>query len=101
MSQKTMPASPKKGPAHPAASQILFRGIRVNQKLKLRFAKRGMMRFISHLDLMRLFQRAARRAALPVTISKGFSPHPRISIQPALKLGMESDALEAFFKLDD
>lgn len=58
------------------------------------------MRFISHLDLMRLFQRATRRAGIPVTISKGFNPHPRISIQPAVKLGKESYSLEAFFKLD-
>jgi radical SAM-linked protein len=48
------------------------------------------MRFISHLDLMRLFQRALRRAGLPVTITQGFSPHLKISINRALKLGMES-----------
>ena len=58
------------------------------------------MRFISHLDLMRIFQRASRRAEIPVTISKGFNPHPRISLQPALKLGKESNSLEAVFKLD-
>lgn len=48
------------------------------------------MRFISHLDLMRLFQRALRRADLPVTITQGFSPHLKISINRALKLGAES-----------
>ena len=48
------------------------------------------MRFISHLDLMRLFQRALRRADLPVTITRGFSPHLKISIDRALKLGVES-----------
>ena len=53
------------------------------------------MRFISHLDLMRLFSRAARRAELPLFISKGFSPHPKISIKRALKLGIESDNEEA------
>lgn len=72
----------------------------VNQKIKLRFAKMGMMRFVSHLDLMRLFQRASRRARLPVSITKGFNPHPRISIEPALKLGEESDSLEVNFKID-
>lgn len=72
----------------------------VKQEIKIRFAKKGFMRFISHLDLMRLFQRAARRAAIPVSITEGFSPHPRISVQPALKLGKESDSLEAVFKLD-
>ncbi len=72
----------------------------VNQKIKIRFAKKGIMRFISHLDLMRLFGRAARRAEIPLTITKGFNPHPRISVQPALKLGKESHSLEAFFRLD-
>jgi radical SAM-linked protein len=48
------------------------------------------MRFISHLDLMRLFQRALRRADLPVTITQGFSPHSKISVNRALKLGVES-----------
>lgn len=52
------------------------------------------MRFISHLDLMRLFQRAMRRALLPVTITKGFSPHLKISMAKALKLGVESDSEE-------
>ena len=49
------------------------------------------MRFISHLDLMRLFQRALRRVGLSVEITKGFSPHLKISIVRALKLGLESD----------
>ena len=70
-------------------------------KLKTRFAKTGQMRFISHLDLMRLFYRALRRAQLPVTISKGFSPRPKISVIPALKLGEESDSLELAVKLDE
>ena len=48
------------------------------------------MRFISHLDLMRLFQRALRRADLPVTITQGFNPRLKISINRALKLGAES-----------
>lgn len=72
----------------------------VKQNLSVKFGKKGMMRFVSHLDLMRLFSRASRRAALPVTITQGFNPHPRISIQPALKLGLESDSLEALFRLD-
>ncbi|MBN1872216.1 MAG: DUF2344 domain-containing protein, partial [Candidatus Omnitrophica bacterium] len=46
--------------------------------------KKGTMRFISHLDLLRLFQRAARRARLPLKFSQGFSPHPKIKIEPAL-----------------
>ena len=73
----------------------------MTQKIKLRFAKIGWMRFISHLDLMRLFYRALRRAELPITISKGFSPRPRISVEPALKLGKESESLELTVKLDE
>jgi radical SAM-linked protein len=59
-------------------------------KMEARFSKTGDMRFISHLDLMRLFQRALRRANLPVVITQGFSPHLKISIKRALKLGVES-----------
>ena len=55
------------------------------------FSKRGAMRFISHLDLMRLFTRALRRAEIPVKMTEGFNPHPRFGIQRALKLGVESD----------
>jgi len=72
----------------------------VSQKIKVIFAKTGLLRFISHLDLMRLFQRALRRAGVPVFITKGFNPHPKISVMPALKLGHESDNLEVVFKLD-
>ncbi len=57
------------------------------------------MKFISHLDLMRLFMRAVRRAGLPIKMSEGFSPHPKISLKRALKLGVESDNEEATFVL--
>lgn len=53
------------------------------------------MKYISHLDLMRLFMRALRRAGLPIKITEGFNPHPKISIKKALKLGVESDNEEA------
>lgn len=59
------------------------------------------MRFISHLDLVRLFQRALRRACLPVTITKGFSPRLKMSITRALKLGVASDREEAVICLDE
>ncbi len=70
------------------------------QKLKVLFSKSGDLRFISHLDLMRLFQRASRRAGLPVTITKGFSPHLKLSIMRAMKLGLESQSEEAIFCMD-
>ncbi len=59
------------------------------------FAKVGMMKYISHLDLMRLFMRAMRRADLPLKLSEGFSPHPKLSFKRALKLGLESEHEEA------
>ena len=71
------------------------------QKIKIIFSKTGDMRFISHLDLMRLFQRALRRAALPVVITKGFSPRIKMSILKALKLGVESRNEEAFFYFEE
>ncbi len=53
------------------------------------------MRYISHLDLMRLFMRAMRRADLPLKMTEGFSPHPKLSFKRALKLGVESEQEEA------
>lgn len=64
-------------------------------KLNFIFAKKGTMKFISHLDLMRLFMRAMRRADLPLKMTEGFSPHPKFSIKRALKLGLESEDEEA------
>ena len=49
------------------------------------------MIYISHLDLMRLLSRAARRADLPVCLSQGFSPHFKLKLKRALKLGLESE----------
>lgn len=59
------------------------------------------MRFISHLDLIRLFQRALRRAHVSVLISKGFNPHLKIVIEKALKLGLESDREVLFIHVPD
>ena len=67
--------------------------------IKFTFTKLGDMKFISHLDLMRLFQRAARRAHVPAAISQGFNPHMKISIKHALKLGIESNAEQASYVL--
>ncbi|MDD4938582.1 MAG: TIGR03936 family radical SAM-associated protein [Candidatus Omnitrophica bacterium] len=71
------------------------------RKIYFTFAKRGEMVYISHLDLMRLFMRALRRAELPVKMTEGFSPHPKISIKRALKLGIESEKEEAVFVLKE
>lgn len=54
------------------------------------FEKTGSSVYISHLDLMRLFQRAFKRAGLPLTHSKGFNPRPSVSIALPLSLGVSS-----------
>jgi radical SAM-linked protein len=64
-------------------------------RVSFSFSKKGLMRYISHLDLMRLFMRAMRRAELPLKMSEGFSPHPKLSLKRALKLGVESEHEEA------
>ncbi|MFH1457918.1 MAG: TIGR03936 family radical SAM-associated protein [Candidatus Omnitrophota bacterium] len=64
-------------------------------RVKFIFTKKGHMRFISHLDLMRLLMRAFRRSGLPLKMTEGFNPHPKLSMRRALKLGLESDHEEA------
>ncbi|TAD76268.1 MAG: TIGR03960 family B12-binding radical SAM protein [Oscillatoriales cyanobacterium] len=61
------------------------------QRVRLRFAKRGEMALLSHLDLMRLLDRAVRRAAIPVSFTGGFHPSPRIVVAHALSLGTTSE----------
>ncbi len=60
--------------------------------LRIRFTKRGPVRFISHRDVARAFERAFRVAELPVAFTLGFSPRPKVSFGPALAVGYESDA---------
>lgn len=62
------------------------------QKVRLRFAKRGRLRFLSHRDVARSFERAVRRAGVPVAHSHGFSPHPRLSWVGAAPTGAASEA---------
>lgn len=64
-------------------------------RVSFKFSKIGFMRYISHLDLMRLLMRAARRADLPLYFTKGFSPRPKLIIKRALKLGLESENEDA------
>lgn len=61
-------------------------------KLRLRFAKRGKVRFTGHRDVARIWERALRKAGLPVALTEGFSPRPRVSFGLALPTGAESDA---------
>jgi radical SAM-linked protein len=70
------------GPAPPPAVQ----------RLRLRYAKRGRLRFSSHRDFQRAFERALRRAAVPMAYSAGFSPHPKVSYAGAAPTGVASEA---------
>ncbi|MGY1708299.1 TIGR03936 family radical SAM-associated protein [Geodermatophilus sp. SYSU D00758] len=62
------------------------------QRLRLRYTKRGPLRFASHRDLARALERALRRARVPMAFSAGFSPHPKISYVGAAPTGAASEA---------
>jgi radical SAM family uncharacterized protein/radical SAM-linked protein len=74
--------SQKKSPVNPE----------LTARIRLKFSRRGRIRFLSHLDLMTLFQRSSAKAGVPVAYSQGFNPHPRLAFGPALSVGIESDA---------
>ena len=60
--------------------------------VRVRYSKRGKVRFVGHRDLARTFERAFRVAQLPLAFSQGFSPRPKVSLGLALGVGYESDA---------
>src|SRR5262245_26316038 len=62
------------------------------QRLTIRYAKRGRMRFASHRDVARAIERGVRKAGVPVAYSAGFSPHPRISYSGGAPTGSASEA---------
>jgi radical SAM-linked protein len=62
------------------------------QRLRLKFGRGEELKFLSHLDLMRLWERALRRAGLPLAYSEGFTPHPQIALAAPLLVGVTSDA---------
>jgi radical SAM-linked protein len=80
--QVTLPDARKR---HPSPQDITTR-------IRIKYAKTGRLRFLSHLDLMTLFHRAAVRAGVPIAFSRGFNPHPKIAFGPALSVGVESEA---------
>ncbi|MBW3084443.1 hypothetical protein KEM60_00631 [Austwickia sp. TVS 96-490-7B] len=78
MARQRVPSGP---PAAPAV-----------QRVRLRYAKRGRLRFSSTRDFQRALERALRRAAVPMAFSNGFHPHPRISYANAAPTGTASEA---------
>ena len=71
------------------------------RKLRLEFQKKGPSIYISHLDLMRTFQRAFQRAKLPIRHTEGFNPHAFISIALPMSVGFQSDCELLDFQLLD
>jgi len=90
--KKQQPVSPKaesapqkaKAPELPEEEEFV--------KLRVQYQKTDYARFLSHLDLVRIFERACRRAQIPLRYSQGFNPHPKISFGPPLTLGYSSEA---------
>jgi radical SAM-linked protein len=62
------------------------------QRLRIRFSRGEEVKYISHLDIMRLWERALRRARIPLAYSEGFNPRPRISLAAPLSVGVTSEA---------
>ena len=60
-------------------------------KIRIKFRKYGEMKFIGHLDMMRYFQKAMRRAGIDIRYSEGFSPHMIMSFASPLGVGLTSD----------
>ena len=81
VSASTVSASTGPAPTRPAV-----------QHLVVRYAKRGKMRFASHRDVARAFERGVRRAGLPIAYSAGFTPHPKISYAGGAPTGVASEA---------
>ena len=61
-------------------------------RMRIRYSKQGLMKFIGHLDMMRYFQKACRRAGIDVTYTEGMSPHMSMSYAFPLGVGMTSDS---------
>src|SRR6266508_5151391 len=64
----------------------------VVQRVRIRYAKRGPLRFTSHRDFARAFERAIQRAGVPIAYSQGFTPHPKVSYASAAPTGVASVA---------
>jgi radical SAM family uncharacterized protein/radical SAM-linked protein len=81
------------GPDARAAARLPASGrFQPAARLRVKYCKTEEIRFISHLDVTRCFQRGVRRIRLPVSYSEGFSPHPRMSFGPPLPLGVAGEA---------
>jgi radical SAM family uncharacterized protein/radical SAM-linked protein len=87
---KVREGSPSDTRAQRECVSVEIRKKGIKQKVRLIFTKKGDVRFLSHLELVKLFHRASRRADLPLRFSEGFHPMPRIVFAEALPVGLES-----------
>lgn len=71
------------------------------QGIRVTLSKEGALRYLSHRDLMRLVERAARRAELPLALTAGFTPHPKMRFGRALKVGETSRSFAVDLFLSD
>ncbi len=71
-------------------TDLRLRSDPIRIRYRMRFAKTGLLRWISHRDLARLWERLLRRAELRLSMTEGFHPKPRVAFPSALALGVES-----------
>jgi radical SAM-linked protein len=84
--------APTEQPVFPVTEKGASAPPELTTRIRMQFTRTGRVRFLSHLDFMTLFHRAAVRAGVPIAFSQGFNPHPKFSFGPALSVGMESEA---------
>src|SRR4051795_12057363 len=84
------PPAGRRLPRHRPTGVRAMTGSAARHRYRIRFSKLGKIRFTSHRDVARLWERALRRATIPVAYSEGFSPHPKLSFGLALSNGHAS-----------
>ncbi|MDP2645322.1 MAG: TIGR03960 family B12-binding radical SAM protein [Desulfobacterales bacterium] len=87
--------------AEPAPAGEEERRSKVDETFKITYAKTGPARYFGHLELVRIFSRAIRRAGIPVKFSEGFHPKPKISFEDPLPIGIESLCEAFYFSVSD
>ena len=83
-----------------AKKRIIASAAPTKSKVRIKYTRDNNLRFYSHLDMIRLFNRAIRRAGLPVSFSQGYHPHMKLSFGPPLPIGYSSDAEYLDIQLD-
>ena len=69
--------------------------------IRIKFSKEGNLSYISHLSLMKVFERGIRRANIPIVYSQGFNPHPKMVFSAPLSLGISSESEYADFEVEE